>query len=478
MTILSRRNCIIVITKFCYNENQTSALLHWAFISTQLVAQSTQLWGITIAGGTYNGGTIFSVNVDGTDFNSVHSFNAPEGYQPMGNLFMASDSNLYGVCYLGGYFNNPILYRYNPVNGDYSHVCDFDQGSGSSGVIEINGTLYGNTYGPTGAIYSYDLATGIFADLYVMSIQTGYNAYNTPVIAINGKLYGTTQYGGVNENGTIYSFDLADNTYSVAHYFDFLNGGVPLGGLILANDGKLYGMSSLGGVYGRGVLFSFDPSDSSYDSVFNFDGVNGGSPYGTLMQGSNGILYGLATHGGSDDVGVIFSFDLSGNTYTKLFDFTDIDGIAPFGNLIQVENLLCGTTYAGGANGYGTVFNFNLLTNIYTKLLDFNSINGANPNGGLITLGRVTTGVKVPAADEFTIYPNPVTQYAICKAPSFNNQKVNVEVSDLSGKEVLSQQLVMRNSQFKIDLSHVTSGIYLLELMTGDEKKIAKVVKE
>ena len=42
---------------------------------------------------------------------------------------------------------------------------------------------------------------------------------------------------------------------------------------------------------------------------------------GSLIQASDGKLYGMTSHGGSNGYGVIFSFDPSTSTYTKLKDF-------------------------------------------------------------------------------------------------------------------------------------------------------------
>ena len=45
-----------------------------------------------------------------------------------------------------------------------------------------------------------------------------------------------------------------------------------------ANDGKLYGMTASGGSSGFGVIFSFDPSSSTYTKLKDFDGTNGANP--------------------------------------------------------------------------------------------------------------------------------------------------------------------------------------------------------
>ncbi len=197
------------------------------------------------------------------------------------------------------------------------------------------------------------------------------------------------------------------------------------------------------------------------------------------MQGTNGYLYGLTTGGGANNHGVIFSFDPSANTYTKLYDFSTSDGTAPLGNLTQAGGtVLCGTTSTGGDNNYGTAFNYNLETNGYTKLIDFTMTNGANPNGGFVVMGQdIGTGIQPPVMEQLSVYPNPVSDYAICNVPAVENGMVDISISDVCGKEVLAQQVLVANSHLRIDLGNLPSGVYNLEVITAKEKKITKLVK-
>ena len=80
-------------------------------------------------------------------------------------------------------------------------------------------------------------------------------------------------------------------------------------------------MTSDGGSSHFGVIFSFDPSTSTYTKLKDFDSTNGRNPGGSLIQASDGKLYGMTQFGGSKDSGIIFSFDPSSSTYAKLKDF-------------------------------------------------------------------------------------------------------------------------------------------------------------
>ena len=107
-------------------------------------------------------------------------------------------------------------------------------------------------------------------------------------------------------------------------------------------------MTVYGGSSGDGVIFSFDPSASTYTKLKDFDKTNGANPYGSLMQASNGKLYGMTSGGGSSNHGVIFSFDPSSSTYTKLMDFDSSNGAKPYGSLMQAsDGKLYGMTTPG-----------------------------------------------------------------------------------------------------------------------------------
>ena len=164
-------------------------------------------------------------------------------------------------------------------------------------------------------------------------------------------LYGTTFYGGSDQGGILNQFVVGPNNLSIAKSFETFARHPQYTNLIQANDGKLYGMTSEGGGFNAGVIFSYDPTSSSFLRLKDFDIANGGYPYGSLMQAVNGNLYGMTTSGGNNNRGVIFSYDPGSATYEKLLDFDSANGSNPSGSLLQASNgQLYGITGVGGSN--------------------------------------------------------------------------------------------------------------------------------
>src|SRR5205085_6530515 len=113
-----------------------------------------------------------------------------------------------------------------------------------------------------------------------------------------------------------------------------------------------------GGAHNSGVIFSFNPSNSAYTRIKDFDWSIGSNPNGNLMQASNGKLYGMTSTGGSGNEGVIFSLDPSNSAFTKLKDFDGLTSSYPLGSLVQATNgkLYGTTTFTTSTFGNGVLF--------------------------------------------------------------------------------------------------------------------------
>ena len=121
----------------------------------------------------------------------------------------------------------------------------------------------------------------------------------------------------------------------------------PFAGLIEANDGNFYGVTAHGGSSNKGVLFRMTP-DGVLTVLHNFTrGSDGARPMGGLVQASDGNLYGTGKYGGKNGVGVLFRAALSGDV-VRLHDFDYSTGAVPEALLQHTNGIVYGTTLDGG----------------------------------------------------------------------------------------------------------------------------------
>ena len=137
----------------------------------------------------------------------------------------------------------------------------------------------------------------------------------------------------------------------------------------------------------RGTLSA--PAAAHYQLLKSFGNspLMGASPYASLVQGSDGVLYGLAANGGNYAGGALFQVNSDGTDFWILHQFwaANSDGRTPYAGLIQdSDGALYGTTLGGGSNDAGTVFVFNLDGRGYRTLyrMSTNGVHaGRDPSG-------------------------------------------------------------------------------------------------
>ena len=373
-------------------------ILVLGFCSCQKENNNTQvsdgkLYGMTIFGGSSDEGVIFSFDPSTSIYTKLLGFHGELGRRPRGSLLKARDGKLYGMTSEGGSNDIGVIFSFDPSASTYTKLVDFDDNNGRAPLGSLIQALNGKLYGMTsiggsnnfGVIFSFDPTTSIYTKLMDFDPYWAYNGggpEGSLIQATDGKLYGMTAGGGSNGSDVIFSFDPSALTYTKLKDFYRNDGLYAYGSLMQARDGKLYGMTESGGSNNTGVIFSFDPSALTYTKLKDFDSTNGSFPHSGLMQARDGKLYGMTGGGGSNYAGVIFSFDPFTSTYTKLmdFDYDGINGASPSGYFIQAsDGKLYGTTRIGGSSHKGVIFSFDPSTSTYTKLKDFDGINGANP---------------------------------------------------------------------------------------------------
>ena len=231
-----------------------------------------------------------------------------------------------------------------------------------SSLVKYYGvTKYGGSNG-FGTIFTLDADNDEYVTLRHFSGFDGRNP-SEALIEVDGLLYGTTPFGGSTDQGTIYMFDPKhpDFNFRVLHSFAGKDGAVPQAAL-LAIDGRLYGTTNLGGMYGMGTVFSIDPSGANYSVIHHFQGLDGANPHAALMQARDKHIYGTTTAGGVGDTysffGSIFRMNVGySNDFSIIHRFSQTDGISTQARLIEAsDGALYGSTQAGGSEDRGVVF--------------------------------------------------------------------------------------------------------------------------
>lgn len=338
-----------------------------------LIMDSTgNLYGTTQAGGAdINGvcgsqgcGTIFKLDTSNT-LTVLHSFTLATGTQPNAKLTMDSAGNIYGTAVGGGTYNAGTVFKLD-TTGNLTVLHNFAGGADglaprSEMILDGTGNLYGTTvYGGAnndGTIYKVD-TSGNLTILHSFTNANGAFPYGGLIMDSAGNFYGTTASGGLNNAGTVYKLD-TNNNLTVLYRFGTTTkvGKYPFGKLVMDLAGNLYGTTSEGGSSkNAGVIFKLD-TGNHLTVLYSFNVANGANPFAGLVRDSAGNLFGTTNSGGTNNMGTVFKLDTR-NRLTVLHSFAGgADGLGSEGDLIMDSaGILYGTSENGGTNNFGTIF--------------------------------------------------------------------------------------------------------------------------
>ena len=299
------------------------------------------LYGTTYEGGVNGVGAVFKVSAEGNE-SVLYSFSnsTGDGYWPSAGLVRDHNGNFYGTTFSGGAFNRGTVFKVDPA-GKETILYSFGSTSANDGT------------GPSAAV----------------------------VRDAKGNLYGTTEWGGTYGYGTLFELNV-NGTESVLHSFanDASDGGRPTDDLTFDQQGSLYGTTSTGGFYGSGTVFRL--SVNGTETVLHSFGSksDGQTPYGRVILGKSGELYGTTRSGGAFRDGSVFKLSQNGVEWV-LKSFVLNTGAGPFALLLDSAGNIYGVTVSGGPSNSGTVFEINV--NGTTTTL--HSFSGPNTDGSLPT---------------------------------------------------------------------------------------------
>lgn len=246
------------------------------------VGPDGNFYGVSPNDGAANCGTVYRVSLSGS-FKVLHTFmgGRNDGCFPTGPLFLGKDGNFYGVS----------------------------QGGFSTGTTN-------------GAIFKISPA-GKFKLTVVGLAPTPSTVFSGGVIqASDGYFYGTSSYGGASSDGYVWKMSTKGVFTDLHDFSTNAPGGIPLYALIQASDGNIYGTAAFCNSEGCNLtgsaIFEINLKKKIYVDVFSgFDsqpngyciavqGGNGCVPSGSLLQHTNGTLYGVTAQGSTNDFGTFY----------------------------------------------------------------------------------------------------------------------------------------------------------------------------
>jgi uncharacterized repeat protein (TIGR03803 family) len=403
-----------------------------------IMASDGMFYGMTWQGGTYGYGTLFRFNPLTQKDSVLVNFDSANGAGWNGscNLMQAKSGLLYGTTPGGGLYHAP--------------------------------------FNNAGILFSYDIKKKKDSILYKFDTINGYLPCNNPTEDTStGILYGLTEFGGTSNQGVLYSYNPKTAAYTVLVNLHSSIGTEPTGSsLLMASNGMLYGTTQYGGDSGLGVLFRYNPKTNQDTVLVNFHYDAGGyNPVANnLMQASNGLLYGTIDYGGANGDGIVYSLDPLTNKYTVLVNLNGaLLGTLPMGTLVQQPgtNLLYGETEEGGTSNMGVLFCYDFATGHDSVLASFSGANGAYSAGYSVFVNDSTTGISELQNIGYSvvIYPNP------CKGDvtlSLTNCKsgTSINLYNVLGELVYTKQASVIT---RLDIGDKPSGLYICKIFTKAE---------
>jgi uncharacterized repeat protein (TIGR03803 family) len=385
-------------------------------IAGLLQAANGALYGTTLRGGGSGDGTVFKITPSGT-FTSLVGFDQTNGFLPFAGLVQATNGYIYGTTFGGGALDEGSAFKMT-AGGALTTVYSFcslggtcpDGESPEAGLVQdAQGNFYGTTTGG-GSSSGYGTVfkltpTGTLTTLHTFEQTDGDGPTAPLALGADGNFYGTTTGGGTSFQGTVFQIT-PNGTLTTLHSFDFADGAAPYGGLIQAPDGNFYGATYKGGS-GNGTIYRITVNGkltTLYTFCTQTGCPDGAAPYASLVQGTDGNLYGTTSSGGGANAayGTLFKITLGG-TLTTLYTFCGqsncSDGYGPQSPLIQDTNgNFYGTTVHGGTStacldGCGTVFRLSAGLAPFVKTI---------PTSGSVGAAVAILGTNLTAATSVT----------------------------------------------------------------------------
>ena len=355
-------------------------------------------------------------------FTDLYSFctdvRCADGAQPAGALAVANASDIFGATTSGGAYGFGVIFELTPAaNGQgwresvVYELCSAGDCKDGRGVANITAdgpdTLY--------------VVTGGGGNLCALVLAQGCGVVLRLTRGVSGAWTRTVIYG-------------------FCRRANCADGANPQGQILVVKSGaqvQLYGLTSMGGAFGRGALYRLQSSNGVWTEnvIYSFcaasNCADGANPQGQIVQDATGAFYGVTPNGGAFGHGEVFK--VTATSGGALYSFCSSgqspcpDGATPVGGVVfNGPSALYGVTMAGGANGEGAAYQLKNVNGQWlpATIYDFCSqgvycSDGLLPASNVIWDGGVLVGVN-PNASANANYEGGVAFQLAPASPKWN----------------------------------------------------------
>ncbi|MGP0019298.1 MAG: choice-of-anchor tandem repeat GloVer-containing protein [Candidatus Sulfotelmatobacter sp.] len=196
----------------------------------------------------------------------------------------------------------------------------------------------------------------------------------------DGEFYGTSQYGGTSNQGTVFKVS-PTGTPTILASLDSTDGEYPTCGLTFGTDGNFYGAAPQGGTSNVGTVFKITPT-GTLTVLHNFtNNGDGGAPTCPPVEASNKNFYGVTTGDISGVQGVSTFYEItSKDVFTTIHVFANSEGTHCSGITQGTDGNFYGACLLGGTNNMGTLYKISSAGKV-TVLHSLDGTDGMNEQG-------------------------------------------------------------------------------------------------
>jgi len=430
-----------------------------------LLARNGLLYGTTNGGGKKFDGTesrdgvLFQFNPKTNTYKKLHDFlEGIDGSGPQGNLVEGDSGKIYGTIRSIDNKDYGGIFEYNPLTKDVKMVARFEKNlfgqTRSYGVMRAtNGLIYGmrrvSGSHNGGLLYSFNPKTKelkVVEDIGPDSL--GRLPLGYPMQGANGKLYGLTAGGGAEDVGSLFEYDILNDTLIYKHAFD------------LRHDG---------GIPGETSLIEIEVCRASCDTIRVEQCTPYRSPSARYLYSSSGRYSDTLTNVQGCDSIITIDLEIrtldasvsKGDSLLKAdsaglnYQWFLCDSSAGYIKLDSATNQVYKPTKSGK----------------YAVVVSWSSCSDTSECTQVILLN--TNALNAP---QIEVYPNPVSgRLNLVTNQSFENSEIYLYNS--LGRAILTHKNTS-GKMLSFDLSSYASGLYLLIVENGAGRFYANVLLE